>query len=70
MSGTRPVPAVTGAVGRRLQNSGGDVAVQRLRSVRRRRPGDLLILATLAFSVLLAAESSARMRRSTSKRRF
>jgi hypothetical protein len=38
------------------------VAVQRLRSVRRRRPGDLLILATLALSVLVAAESSARVR--------
>ena len=38
------------------------MTVQRLRSVRRRRPGDLLILATLALSVLVAAESSARVR--------
>jgi hypothetical protein len=37
------------------------VAVQQLRSVRRRRPGDLLILATLALSVLVAAESTARV---------
>ncbi len=38
------------------------MAVQRLRSVRRWRSGDLLILATLALSVLVAAESTARVR--------
>jgi hypothetical protein len=49
-------------VGYRTASRGGDVAVQQLRSVRRRRPGDLLILATLALSVLVAAESTARVR--------